>query len=245
MYITSELFTTEPASSNQSSSTDWNAMSDWPENSLFPASLGKRKRNTDGYTENAFSSYSNQANGSPYNYNLEAALNPRQTLLRTRSLPVSHNDIRIFHTAHLPPGPRSLFSHDMPLAGSSSYQPPRLDLDGPPNPKHRRKILPPKASRVAPLATTTANPATSKPSSHDLRSCKICHKAPTRNRDLETYISCQACGERACQICTRMCEGGCAKLVCSACCKEVGNDGDAWCVRCVEKKEVGAGDRMV
>jgi hypothetical protein len=253
MYITSDLFTAEPAATSHSStyqdSKEWTSTPDWPESSLFPANLGKRKRNnTDRDLENCSTS-SNRGNegSSPYAA-FEAALNPRQNLLRTRSLPVSprdnYNDIHIFHTTHLPSGPRSLFAHthDLPFASTSSH----LTLDGPPLPKHRRKILPPKSSRLSALVTTSANLSASPLSSpHDLRPCNVCHKAPTRTRDLEFYTSCQACGSRACQICTRTCEGGCGERVCSACCREVGREGDSWCKGCVERRRVEGEDKMI
>lgn len=87
-------------------------------------------------------------------------------------------------------------------------------------------------------AATTTTTATS-----DLRPCHICHKAPTRKRDLEAYIQCTSCGERACYVCTRVCVGARCRsvwdedgkrkaLLCSLCCVEVGREGDVLCRGC-------------
>ncbi|KAF2187818.1 hypothetical protein K469DRAFT_737936 [Zopfia rhizophila CBS 207.26] len=82
---------------------------------------------------------------------------------------------------------------------------------------------------------TESSSSTNTPSTNDLRPCHICHKAPMRKRELENYIECQGCGERACYVCARACAGGCYKKLCSTCCIEVGEDGDTWCGDCFSR----------
>ncbi|KAF2739151.1 hypothetical protein EJ04DRAFT_508876 [Polyplosphaeria fusca] len=74
----------------------------------------------------------------------------------------------------------------------------------------------------------------------DLRPCHVCHKAPTRKRDLENYLDCKSCGERACYICARECVGGCTRHVCSKCCIEVGHEGDTHCLDCYQASGVAS-----
>jgi hypothetical protein len=72
-------------------------------------------------------------------------------------------------------------------------------------------------------------------SESDLSACHICHSAPKRKSDLENYLQCQVCSERACYICARECYGECKKQVCSKCCVQVGEDWDTYCLSCYER----------
>lgn len=84
-------------------------------------------------------------------------------------------------------------------------------------------------------------PATPPPiAAADLRACHICHSAPKRKSDLENYLECQVCAERACYICARECYGGCKKQVCSKCCVQVGEDWDTYCLSCYQRN-IGEG----
>lgn len=87
-------------------------------------------------------------------------------------------------------------------------------------------IVPPHSSTLAsiPLQIPTS----------DLRPCHICQKAPKRKSDMDNYLSCSRCLGRACFICARNCVK-CHKDLCSGCCAEVGEEGDAWCVGCLQK----------
>lgn len=73
-------------------------------------------------------------------------------------------------------------------------------------------------------------------SSSDLRACHICHSAPKRKRDLENYLECESCAQRACFICARECAGGCRKQLCSRCSVEVGRVGDTYCLGCFQAR---------
>jgi len=66
----------------------------------------------------------------------------------------------------------------------------------------------------------------------DLRSCHICHKAPTRKKDLENYHECERCKEQTCFICARQCANGYREKICRRCCVEVGEEGDTLCLGC-------------
>lgn len=89
--------------------------------------------------------------------------------------------------------------------------------------------------------TNTVTPAPSPPiSASDLRACHICHSAPKRKSDLENYLECQVCAERACYICARECYGGCKKQVCSKCCVQVGENWDTYCLECYQRN-IGEG----
>ncbi|KAF2281183.1 uncharacterized protein EI97DRAFT_366833 [Westerdykella ornata] len=70
--------------------------------------------------------------------------------------------------------------------------------------------------------------------SSDLRACHVCHSAPKRKRDLENYLECQSCSQRACFICARECAAGCHKQICSRCSVEVGKEGNTWCLGCFQ-----------
>jgi len=74
-------------------------------------------------------------------------------------------------------------------------------------------------------------PSSDTNSTSDLRPCHSCKTAPKRKRDLENYMECKRCVERACYICARECMG-CQKAICKKCIVEVGEEGDPWCLEC-------------
>ncbi|OCK85135.1 hypothetical protein K432DRAFT_67851 [Lepidopterella palustris CBS 459.81] len=260
MYITSDLFLGAEAVPPKPtlSFANWDAMADWPASTPQSGnvSLGKRKRNFEAPSSEHSSVIDAPAYDQLSTQSIYAPTDPRHSLFRNRhSLPQNSNPaIFSFHTARLPSPPLDpaccdamhLETSSSSLMDSQSLPLPLsfIDVDGPPPPKHRRRFHPTKLSRLTALPPTTQNPT--RPSTSptalaaadtkrapDLRPCHICHKAPTRQRDLEGYSECRDCKERACQICTRMCVGGCGRKVCSTCCKEVGREGDTWCAACL------------
>ncbi|KAK8218590.1 hypothetical protein IWZ01DRAFT_493345 [Phyllosticta capitalensis] len=98
--------------------------------------------------------------------------------------------------------------------------------------------------------------ATSSPLTPELTPCHCCHRSPRTKKDLEGYMGCEACGARTCFICLRQCVGskcgggaeqeekeskphGIAtafggRKICRGCCVERGEEGDPWCLRCLE-----------
>jgi hypothetical protein len=85
-------------------------------------------------------------------------------------------------------------------------------------------------------SSTTAPPPPPRDdgSSGLLQRCHICAKAPRMKKDLDGYKDCWRCRRRTCYVCVRMCEtthcGG--RKICRACCVEVGEDGDVFCLDC-------------
>lgn len=71
----------------------------------------------------------------------------------------------------------------------------------------------------------------------DLRACHACKSAPKRKKDLENYMDCNRCIGRTCYICARQCLGGCGKKVCKECTAEVGQEGDSWCLDCLQREQ--------
>jgi len=111
-------------------------------------------------------------------------------------------------------------------------------------PEHRpvKQLKRPLPKRVPALSKSTSHlmdieseaPAPSLPTctTMDLRPCHICHKAPTRKKDLENYHECERCSEQTCFICARQCANGCREKICRRCCVEVGEEGDTLCLGC-------------
>ncbi|KAF2400514.1 hypothetical protein EJ06DRAFT_433219 [Trichodelitschia bisporula] len=72
-----------------------------------------------------------------------------------------------------------------------------------------------------------------------LAPCHVCHKAPRQKRDLESYESCWRCKKRSCYICIRQCEAQCGgRKICRECCVERGEDGDVFCLDCLQKEDL-------
>lgn len=75
-------------------------------------------------------------------------------------------------------------------------------------PTHRRrpsqqKILLQDQPGLGNKTTTT----TTRPTAVSLTPCYICHRRPTKRSDLDSFAACQGCGERACYVCIRGCQG--------------------------------------
>lgn len=71
----------------------------------------------------------------------------------------------------------------------------------------------------------------------DLRACHACRSAPKRRKDLENYMDCKRCVGRTCYICARQCLGGCGRKVCKECTAEIGQEGDSWCLDCLQQNQ--------
>lgn len=71
----------------------------------------------------------------------------------------------------------------------------------------------------------------------DLRACHACKSAPKRKKELENYMDCNRCIGRTCYICARQCLGGCGKKICKECTAEVGQEGDSWCLDCLQREQ--------
>jgi hypothetical protein len=107
-----------------------------------------------------------------------------------------------------------------------------------PSAKARRRIAPTKkpkspnkTSCITPIADAVQTPVLLTP-------CHICHKAPRLKKDLEAYADCRTCEERTCYICIRQCEvANCGRKVCRQCCVEQGENGDVYCLDCLEKTQ--------
>jgi len=168
--------------------------------------LGKRKRQSDSESSaNISSAHSNSFRSRP-----------------PIAVPSSNYEIFNFHATHLPSPPFDPYTYDEMRFDTSAHSAldntdlPLSIVDDLPQSKHRRRLHPCKLSRLTALAP--ANPNATQPSTTpnqssnfagstkhptpDLRPCRVCHKSPTRQRDLEGYKDCQQCEERACQICT-------------------------------------------
>jgi len=103
--------------------------------------------------------------------------------------------------------------------------------------KYRRRIATPKKSKVPSPKDSTYPPVTDTTKAPILLTpCHICHKAPRLKKDLEGYAGCGRCEERTCYICIRRCEaGGCERNICRQCCVEQGENGDVYCLECLER----------
>ncbi|KAK7542420.1 uncharacterized protein J3D65DRAFT_214916 [Phyllosticta citribraziliensis] len=225
MYITEELFeSADPTYSPGTRQTD----------SHEP--LGKRKRTAtdDVYTANFLPTKNLKlaslldekyaeapATASLYNYNHLAQQQPQQQRPRKRAVPHPRLHVQAQHLRSRPPL-------------QNVHQ-------------NCRTIL-----------NETTTKATSSPSTPDLNPCHCCHRSPHTKKDLEGYMACEACGARTCFICLRQCVGsrcgdgaepsavekdakaygignGCGgRKICRACCVERGEEGDTWCLRCLE-----------
>ncbi|OCL07081.1 hypothetical protein AOQ84DRAFT_65207 [Glonium stellatum] len=254
MYITSELFlgAEYPHSKRLPSFMSCDAMAECPPaiSSHSHGNLGKRKRQSDSDSSaNISSAHSNSF---------------RNRALIPSPVPNSNYDLFNIHTARLPSLPLDRYMYDdmrfdISSSALDSTTLPLPVVDDLPPSKHRRRLHPCKLSRLSAL-TPSNNNATQPSTTHstqthnfsggtkhptpDLRPCHVCHKSPTRQRDLEGYKDCQQCEERACQICTRSCLGGCGRQLCSSCCKEVGEEGDAWCLDCLGRRGEHLGHRV-
>ncbi|KAI1143489.1 hypothetical protein F5Y05DRAFT_368769 [Hypoxylon sp. FL0543] len=56
-----------------------------------------------------------------------------------------------------------------------------------------------------PASPQRANTKTNAPAL--LSPCHICHRKPTKKSDLDSFADCMGCGQRACFVCVRACQG--------------------------------------
>jgi hypothetical protein len=187
------------------------------------ANLGKRKRTQD------------HADGFPINNNHEGPLHSshlspsskacRRSQSFSRPSPESNNS-RTFKP--LPPSTTNSTS------GRPTKQPKRTSPNKTPSAlrKHPSHLMDTDLPRADDPTPASPPPPIAE---SDLRACHICHSAPKRKTDLENYLQCQVCTERACYICARECYGGCKKQVCSKCCVQVGEDWDTYCLSCYQR----------
>ncbi|KAI2629684.1 hypothetical protein GGR54DRAFT_274505 [Hypoxylon sp. NC1633] len=95
-----------------------------------------------------------------------------------------HNYNNKSSTAHSPQ--QSQFSHAHPEASTPPALPPHIT---------RADVMNPSTS-----TRTTHTPALLSP-------CHICHRKPTKKSDLDSFADCMGCGQRACFVCIRACQG--------------------------------------
>ncbi|KAI1397414.1 hypothetical protein F4819DRAFT_85967 [Hypoxylon fuscum] len=174
-----------------------------------PLSASKKRRRDDDdgdvqvplYGSPKLSTWSRSTNNSdvgsrtstPYDENLLAAIHNNERLIFPSSLnmppkviplPVSKR-FRLFSEneghLHSHPSQQSHLSHAHP-----EYSTP------PASPQHPR--------------TNTAKLSNSNPSAL-LNPCHICHRKPTKKSDLDSFADCAGCGQRACFVCIRACQG--------------------------------------
>ncbi|KAI0021530.1 hypothetical protein F4780DRAFT_737752 [Xylariomycetidae sp. FL0641] len=68
---------------------------------------------------------------------------------------------------------------------------------------------PPISPHIHPLPSQPVRPGLeSRTSSAALLSpCHICHRKPTKRKDLDSFADCMGCGQRTCYVCIRQCQG--------------------------------------
>lgn len=210
MYITSDLFGSRNYSDSPTTtfSHNWNTMAD----AHHAAGLGKRKRHMDAEEGNTTCGFQ-QESGSPSR--------GIRKVPATHSHGARHTNARASRSSptHTHPGSRPLkqIKRTSPIISLRKLPSHLMDTD----------------IDISPVVPNLPPPAAA---ANDLRACHVCHSAPKRKRDLENYLECQSCTERACYICARGCSGGCKKQLCSKCCVEVGEQGDTYCFECYQMK---------
>jgi len=128
-------------------------------------------------------------------------------------------------------------------AGSTTAHTHRPAYEGQPLSKIRRKTISPRDQTFSfsqtLLAAAVSNPIPSKLPSHSplLKPCHICYKGPVRKKDLDSYRGCLRCEHRTCYVCMRQCTAGSCgnRKICSSCCIEQGEEGDACCLDCLSR----------
>lgn len=110
-----------------------------------------------------------------------------------------------FYQQHHGPHPRKIIQISSPLTKKMRLNAERSGLyeqrQSPlaPTSRHNHSRSP-SATKVAPKGPTTT--------SHTLLSpCHICHRKPTKKKELDSYADCEGCGERTCYVCIRECLG--------------------------------------
>jgi hypothetical protein len=226
MYITTELFGPDPPSTSTASHTSQHMAE-----TQATAGLGKRKRRLD-----AEEGISTAYEGTPKSL-LSARSNTTGYSSHTasqRASPESSRTYRIFQTQNHGASDPTSWALTYTMTDSRPIKQAKRTAHS-----SRRITLAKQSSHImdidadAPLEMNT-HPAVEH-STSDLRPCHICHKAPKRRKDLENYLQCQNCDNRACYVCARSCSGRCGKQLCSKCCVEVGEDGNTWCLGCYQR----------
>lgn len=106
--------------------------------------------------------------------------------------------------------------------------------DTPPPAKTRRKAV--TVKRTGPLASVPIPTIIHQPG--QLAACSCCSSKPMRKTDLERYSDCQLCEKRTCTVCIRTCHGSCGdRRICKKCSMEKGEEGDSYCLECLNKEE--------
>lgn len=155
--------------------------------------------------------------------------------------------------------PISSYQLPTPNSSSRSFHSTASNL---PSLKRRRLPLSSK-THFRQQSTPTISSATSATQAPNLAACHVCHCRPSANAALFGNSSCELCEQRTCYVCIRICEAeGCrssgesgkatdesdrefrhamsntgvmkGKAVCRKCCKEVGPEGNVWCLLCFE-----------
>ncbi|KAI2614501.1 uncharacterized protein GGS25DRAFT_472018 [Hypoxylon fragiforme] len=75
-----------------------------------------------------------------------------------------------------------------------------------PNPSHAHPEHFSTLSALPHHARTGTNTRAVNPSAL-LNPCHICHRKPTKKSDLDSFADCMGCGQRACFVCIRACQG--------------------------------------
>jgi len=174
--------------------------------------------------------------------------------LRVKLTPADHNRPRktkTFMTVKLPGDSASALFKSLPtsLPDRETFEH-RLDgqqgegfisfqrHDRSPTTKSRRRIAAPKRPKLPARAHTEPSTSQSISTPPLLTPCHVCHKAPRLKKDLEAYEDCWRCDERTCYICIRQCQADCgSRKVCRQCCVEHGEDGDVYCLDCLERAQ--------
>jgi hypothetical protein len=231
VYITSTIFDSNvrhdrPASPPTMHTQNWGTMVD----THSTPSLGKRKRRADSDEDGLKFQYS-----LPYSSLLDKEANMANCSghsTQHRSSPASKGVLKLHAYGY--PAEQST-SRMYPVSAAASAC---ITSESRPTKQMRRTN--PKIALVksaSHLMDTESDPAPSSNtnSNSDLRPCHACMTAPKRRRDLENYMDCKRCVERACYICARECVG-CEKAICKKCIVEVGEEGDSWCLDCYSKR---------
>ncbi|KAF2750678.1 hypothetical protein M011DRAFT_180014 [Sporormia fimetaria CBS 119925] len=209
---------------------------------MLPPTHGKRKRlaDADGGPENAYNLFehsqaqvfgwetgvrklprASQGWIDPNSHSVYVQ-RPFKLLKRLSPAPLSRKPTP--HTMHVEGCASPSPSCDMVLSSKPSSYAMTMDID--------RAYFPSTCKGGVRLTQPCVGSAPAVP---DLRACHICHNAPKFKTDLQNYLTCQSCDERACFICARECSAGCLAELCSRCCVEVGQEGDTHCLKCYQR----------
>jgi hypothetical protein len=222
MYITPDVFTTEPIPLD----THMPSESVHITYDFQPSVLGKRRR----------AGCDKATDLSPYAYSSNADAEGRLTGRRRSKLQLTfkerENSLSRFSSGSLPsPPPDSEFGYELERTT------PDLNQRTAPS-KHRRRVVPLKKQRLSATDILQTKPGISLNAAPILTPCHVCYKAPRLKRELDAYEDCWRCHERTCFICMRQCQAGCnERKICRQCSVEQGEDGDVSCLDCLERSQ--------